>query len=841
MRINRLLKNGFETADAGQKQAKKQSLCRINAHAEPVFNAAAATQIVFQRTVKQCAVFLLMLILLLSGCAINNKTFLNRNKTFEEGQRLIETGELELGLMKLEQAAREEPNNKEIRAALARQRDTVLGQLLADANNSRLSGALDFAEEKYQRILDLFPRNERVLDGLEAIQQERYHIASIEYAEQLLLLNDLEGAESAVRAVLQENPMQPQARELIKELNKYIARVESMDLTLDTAFSKPLSMEFKDTELKSVFEILSRTAGINFVFDKDVRQEAKVSVFVRDNTVEDILKLLLMTNQLAYTRLNDNSLLIYQNTPAKQKEYQELMVRSFQVAHADVKQMVALVRGLVKAKDIYVNEQLNLFIMRDTLEAIRVVEKLVALNDLPEPEVMLEVVILTVNRGDSFKLGPGLPQSATFSFVPGMGVVPTATGTGSTTTTLPGAAAGAVKLSQINTEIDSTGFPNLRNFVVGNQVAIDFAHNLSNADILANPRIRVRNRETAKIHIGTRQPVFSASVAGGGISNVITTTPTYVEIGVKLDVEPIIGLNNDVAMKVQLEVSSINGYETANTGAAGSSSTRAPIIATTNAETLLTLKDGETQVLAGLIEDIDTRSVGGLAGLINIPGLDRLTSNQAVTRQKREVMLMITPRVVRNLPQQTGLESEFHYGTSNEPGKLPVRIRKTSAGSLVIAPVGPGGRGASNILSRGAQAFGGDRAEVPPNPFAQQIAVNNASEPTLIIQAPTSITFDREFSVRVRMVGARASVSGTAQVSYEKDMLELLDADNTGTHTIKMGKDEPSGMGAQLRFKVITPNAGETEISIQSAAGEDKDNGESVDIALPAPATVKIQ
>jgi general secretion pathway protein D len=837
MKVYRLLKNICETVNARQKQAERRRLYRIKEHSEPVFNPAATTQIVARQPVKRCAVLLLMLVLFLSGCAINNKTFLNRNESLEEGQRLIELGELELGLMRLEQAAREEPNNKEIRTVLARQRDFVLSQMLADANNARLSGEFEFADEKYQRILDLFPRNERAQAGLEALQQEQYHVASIEYAQQLLALGDLEAAENAVRAVLQENPMQQQARELIKELNKHIARAETMDLTLDTAFSKPLSMEFKDTELKSVFEIMSRTAGINFVFDKDVRQEVKVSVFVRDNTVEDILRLLMMTNQLAYTRLNDNSLLIYQNTPAKQKEYQELVVRSFPVAHADVKQMVAMVRGLVKAKDIYVNEQLNLFIMRDTLEAIRIVEKLVTLNDLPEPEVMLEVVILTVNRSNKFTLGPTLPQNATFSFVPGVGAVPSA-GTGTTTTT--GGATGSVKLSQIDQVIDERGFPNLRNFVVANQVAIDFAHNLSNADILANPRIRVKNREAAKIHIGTRQPVFSASVAGGGISNVVTSTPTFIEIGTKLDIEPIIGMNNDVTMKVQLEVSSINGFEVANTGAAGIS-TRAPIIATTSAETHLTLKDGETQILAGLIEDIDTRAVGGLAGLINIPGLDRLTSKQTVDRQKREVMLMITPRIIRNLSQLTNLESEFHYGTSNEAGKLPVRIRKTSASSLAIAPAGAGGRGGASLLSRGAQAFGGDRSEAPSNPFAQQIAANNTSEPTLTIQAPTNITFDREFSVRVRMVGAKASVAGTAQVSYDPGMIELLDADNSGTHTVKLGKDEPSGMAAQLRFKVITPNAGETEISVQSAAAEDKETSESVDVALPSPATIKIQ
>jgi len=779
--------------------------------------------------IKQCAVFLLILVLFLSGCAINNKTFLNQNEAFEEGKQLIEAGELELGLMKLEQAAREEPNNKEIRTVLMRQRDEVLAKMLFDADNTRAEGNLDLAEEKYYRIFDYFPRNNRVQAGLEAVNQERHHIATIEYAEQLLELNDLDGAEQAVRSVLQENPMQGHARQLIKEISRQIARAESIDLTLETAFKKPLSMEFKDTELKSVFEIISRTAGVNFVFDKDVRQEAKISVFVRDNTVEDILKLLLMTNQLAYTRLNDNSLLIYPNTPAKQKEYQELVVRSFPVAYTDVKQMVAMVRGLVKAKDIYVNEQLNLFIMRDTLEAIRVVEKLVSLNDLPEPEVMLDVAILTVDRNNTFLLGPKLPNQASFSFT---GAAPAAAGaaTGGATT------AATTALSSTFNQISQKGFPDLKSFAVSDKVAIDFMHTLALGDVLANPRIRVKNREAAKFHIGTRQPVFSASVAGGGISNVITSTPTFIDIGTKLDIEPIIGINNDVTMKVQLEVSNLNGFET------GPGSARAPVISTANAETLLTLKDGETQVLAGLIRDSETRSIGGLAGLLNIPGLDRLTSSQDIKRAKQEIVLLITPHIIRNITQQTNLEKEFHYGTSNEAGKLPVRIRKTSAGSLAIAPSGAGGRGgASGVLSRGAQGFAGDRPEIPSNPFAQQAAVNNAAEPTLTIQAPSNITFDREFSVRVRMVGAKASIAGSAQVSYETDMLELLDADNSGSHTISLGKDEPSGMSAQLRFKVVTPNAGETEINIQSATAEDKETGESVDISLPSPATIKIQ
>ncbi len=756
-------------------------------------------------SIKRSVVFILLLILI-SGCAINNKTFGTRNEAFLEAEKLLLNGELELGLQKLQQAAKEEPENKEIKTVLARQRETIPRQLILEADYTRLSGDLEVAEEMYNRILEYFPRQERALAGLEALELERYHVASIDYARELLARNDIEGAEEAVRAVLQENPEQSHARQLIKQISTLIARTETTGLTLETAFKKPFTMEFRDTDLKTVFELMAKTAGINFVFDRDVRQETKISLFVRDNSIEDILNLILMTNQLAYKVLNSNSLLIYPKTPAKQKEYQELVVRSFHIAHTEVTQMVAMVRGLVKARDIYVNEKLNLFIMRDTLEAIRVVERLVALNDLPEPEVMLEVMIMTVSRTNTFLLGPNLPTSAFFSGI--------ASG-----------AAGVVPLNQL-------GFDGLKSFGIENQVQIDFSQGFSSADVLSNPRIRVKNREAAKIHVGTREPIFSANVAAG-VSAVITSTPTYLDLGIKLDVEPIIGLNNDITMKVTLEVSQ-RGDDVR-----GPSGATAPRISTSNAETLLTLKDGETQVIGGLIENNENKTIGGLAGLLNIPGLNLLTSNQDIDRKKSELILLITPRIVRNITHPTNLDSEIHFGTDNNVGHVPAKISDTAAGSLAMASAGSGGRGGASALRRAANPASRSNGQATPNPFAQNIA----SEPTISLQAPANVGLDKEFSMRVRMVGARASVTSEVQLNYAADALELLGVEGSsgGSHTIKFGQNEPSGMSAQLRFKVISANPGPTEISIVSAEAEDPESGESIDVKIPEPSIVNIQ
>lgn len=750
-------------------------------------------------------IVLIILSISIAGCAINNRTFGTRNIAFDDGQKLIAQGQFESGLAKLEQARREEPENKEIHTVAVRLGEEVMAKLQLEAESLRLSGDLERAENALQRILNLYPFNERAKAGIAQIALERRHIAAVDTARALLARNDVLGAETMVRAILQENSEQSHARQLIAEINSRLSRPEVTDLALESAFKKSVSMEFKDADLRSVFEIMSRTAGINFVFDKDIRQDSKISIFVRDNTIEDILKLILTTNQLAYKVLNSNSLLIYPNTPAKLKDYQELVVRSFQIAHTDVKQMVAMVRGIVKAKDIYVNEQLNLFIMRDTLEAIRLTERLVSLNDYAEPEVMLEVTILDITRTNSFLLGPNFPQSLQFNY------------------------AGNAAPSATANLISQFGFAGLSSFGMTSQAKIDFLQNFSAGDILANPRIRVNNREKAKIHVGTKEPFFTANVATG-LSAVVTSTPTFIDLGVKLDVEPRIGTNNDITLKVTLEVSSLLSTISGPGGAT------APRVGTRNAETLLTVKDGETQIIAGLLDNRERRDMKGLAGLLNIPGLDRLTSNQDIQRVKNEVVLLITPRIIRNLPKPINLENEYHFGTASEAGKLPVVIQKTAAQSLAIAPTGTGSGAAAG---RGLNAFAAAREESDiPNPFANVAATT----PTLTMQAPTTVGLDKEFSVNVRLVGAKPMVNSELQLNYEASVLEALDGgDKSGTRTIKLGRDQTTGLATQVRFKVIAANPGITEISIQNVTAEDLETGESVDVALPATATVNIK
>jgi len=137
--------------------------------------------------------------------------------------------------------------------------------------------------------------------------------------------------------------------------------------------------------LRTVFDVIARASNLNFLFDKDVRADQRTTIVVRDAQVEDVIKLILATNQLEQKVLNETTALIYPNTPQKLREYQDLVVKSFYVANADVRQTANLIRTILKTRDIFIDEKLNLLVMKDTPNAIRLAEKLIAAQDIAEP------------------------------------------------------------------------------------------------------------------------------------------------------------------------------------------------------------------------------------------------------------------------------------------------------------------------------------------------------------------------------------------------------------------------------------------------------------------------
>jgi general secretion pathway protein D len=628
---------------------------------------------------------LVLPIILLAGCA---------NQSFRDGLAAIGAGRRDEGVARLEQAARERPRDAEIKAALITNKSVVINDHLAEADALRARGQFDAAEAAYRRVLTLDGRHTRALQGIEQLAIERRHASLLAQAEQMLTKNDLLGAERLVRTVRAQSPRHGEALRLQTAIDQRRAEEYGGGASDATraALSKPVALEFRDASLKSVFEVLSRSSGLNFVFDKDVRGDLKVTIFVRNSPLEDILRLILGTNQLEKRQLNDNSFLIYPNTAAKAREYQELVVRNFYLANTDVKQAQTLVKTVAKSKDVFADEKLNLLIVKDTPEAIRLIERLIDSLDLAEPEVMLEVEVLEVSRSRLNEFGVDWPDSIGYGLLQDSLSTTTATAAGYTTTVTPGGAL-------------ASGYINLRNragltsFVANPGLTLNLKGQNADTNVLANPRIRVKNREKAKVHIGDKLPVFTTTAtANVGVS----ASVNYLDVGLKLEVEPNVTLDDEVSIKVGLEVSSIVKEIT------GPSNSLAYQVGTRSASTSLRLKNGETQVLAGLISDEERKATSHLPGLGEIPVLGRAFGSHKDTSTKTEIILLITPRIVRNIHRPDYAQPTIDSGTEAAVGAAPLTVR--SQGGRALSMSGQGGVGTSPATT---QANAGEN-EAPP-------------------------------------------------------------------------------------------------------------------------------
>lgn len=565
-------------------------------------------------------------IVFLCGCAAQ--------QAFRDGQRLLDSGKAEEGLAQLDKAYRLDPDNSEYRSQYFAQRERMVFQWLSKAEAAKSQGLWDDGEEYFHRILRIDPDNLRAKTGLNMLKTEKAQSLKLNEAKILLDKGDLTGAARTVRQILIGSPSHPAALAMQKVIEAKSSQANQTGQVFRSKLDRPITIEFKDAPIQAVFESISRTAGVNFIFDKEVRPDLRANLFVRDARIEDVIRFVLVTNQLEQRVLSKNTLFIYPATPQKQKDFQELQVRNFYLTNADAKQTANVIKGMVKTNDILVDEKLNLIVMRDTPEAIQVAERLIAAQDIAEPEVMLDVEVLEVGTSLLRDLGIRYPEQISYSVVGAAGTPGTVT-----LPELINRNAGLVRVSFTNPAL----VLNLRNQV-------------GDTNLLANPKIRVRNREKAKIHIGDKVPIITNTTTSTGL---VSESVNYLDIGLKLDVEPNIYLDNEVGIKVGLEVSNIvREIRSAN-------GTLTYQVGTRNAATSLRLKDGETQILAGLINKEDRKTSNQVPGLGQLPIVGRLFSSDSDTISKTEVVLLITPHVVRNIIRPESPVEEFSSGTES--------------------------------------------------------------------------------------------------------------------------------------------------------------------------------
>ncbi|MCW7537684.1 general secretion pathway protein GspD [Aquabacterium sp. A7-Y] len=628
---------------------------------------------------------LTVLMAVLAGCA--------GHAEFRSGRADIAAGQDVEGVAKLRQATQVDPANVEFRRTYFEQRDRALDDALRRLEAHLEAGRFVEARSELVAATRLAGNDPRVIQGEERIAGAERHASMLDRADALGRQGRVDEALALVRQVLSEQPQHRRARQVQRQWLRAVADLPGQGglslPQLGPAYRKPVTLSFVNASMLQVFESLKLASGLNFMFDRDVPTDRRVTLSVNGKSVEDVLRLLLATQRLERRVLDADTLLIYPNNPEKTREYQELVTRSFYLSNTDVNKAAGLVRGIAKARDVFVDETLNLMVVRDSAEVVRLVEKLLANHDLAEPEVMLELEVLEVATNRLTELGIRWPDAVLASIVgtsgkPGSLSLPEARDLNS----------GMVQL-QFNDPL----------------VAAKLRSQRGDSTLLANPRIRVRNRQAAKVLIGERVPVFTTTSAMnvGTLENV-----SYLDVGLKLDIEPTVSLEDEVAMKVALEVSNVLETITRSSG------TQAYRLGTRNASTQLRVRDGETQVLAGLIQRDERRSNTGVPGLNGIPLLDRLFGQGLKDDNRTEIVLLITPRVVRNIQVPGPGQIEFLSGTEAANGAASIQLRAAEpvgtrgAPGRGRGPQGAAGNGAVELPYSGRAGQGVPSQPAPP-------------------------------------------------------------------------------------------------------------------------------
>lgn len=584
-----------------------------------------------------------------AGCA--------QHAIHRESQAFAAKGDHEAAVRHLEAGLRDHPESIALRSGLLQARTDAMSRLLSQAAAQRALGHADQAEALLARARDLDPGNARIQGLLAELATARRQDATL--AELEATGDRLPPAllQSRLELALREDPRHAGLQALQRRLDRARRDAAPQGFELALAQSQPITLDFRDASLRMVLDVVSRHSGINFIIDRDVRPETRITVFLRQAAVEDALELIIGTGQLARKVVDAQTLVVYPDTAEKRRQYQDQVVRVFHLVSAEAKGAAAFLRAMLGLREPFVDERSNMLALRDAPENIRLAERLIALYDTIEPEVMLDVEVLEVSSTRLTELGVKFPD--TFSLT----AMPPAGGSGLT----------LGNLQDIGRDRIAVG-------VAG--VLLKLRREVGDFTTLANPSIRVRNRQSAKILVGDKIPVVTTTTGTGGF---VSDSVNYLDVGLKLEVEPTVFADDDVSIKLALEVSSLG--PSVRTG----SGTQAYQIGTRSTSTLLRLREGETQLLAGLISREERTSASRVPGVGDLPVLGRLFSSQQDNANRTELVLAITPRILRQPRRPEASEAELWVGTESHP-----RLRKPP---LPRAPAARGGRDVSPGLA----------------------------------------------------------------------------------------------------------------------------------------------
>lgn len=740
----------------------------------------------------------LLVLLVLAGCA---------SPELRQGDRYAEEGQWDNAVASYREAQRKEPFDDRIQHRLDRAKTYAAEDHYAAGRRALEDNHLPEAIREFKLALGLDPTKPEHHASMNDVLRLKEGREQLHAGQKLQNLGRAEDAMAAFERAVELDPTLTTALDGITEITKQQRATKMIGGSTD-----PITLRFQNAKLKEVFEILARTAGVNVIFDKEVRDDP-VTIFIKDLPFDEAMHLILNTNGMIAQKVAPDTILVMPNNKQKQAQYQDLLMRTFYLTNARAKDAVNLVRTMLESKKIYVDEKVNAILVRDEPAKLQLAERLLFAIDRREPEVELDVEVLEVNRTKSLKYGLNFAKQA------GAGIIPSG-GTGGIST-----APSTFSYQQLT----SIG-PQSYLFTFPASLLADFFKQESDAKTLASPKLRVLNNKSASINVGDKQPILLSTtnvLPGQAATGAIPTTSTvtsieFKDVGVKLTVEPSINAMDEVAMKLKIEVTRLGDQVILQ----ASPEIKQFKFGTRSAETFLMLKDDETVVLAGLIQDEDRKTRSSVPLLGDIPLLGHLFTATTVDRVETEVVLTITPRVVRSLTTPPLANQAFWSGTDTNyattqlfpPHAMPVSQSNQAAGSPMTSKTAPpaGHAGAPAPIAAAGQSVASDLL---------------ARAPSLVTLRPSDLSaaVGQEFRIDVSTAKLDAFTESQVTISYDPKLVEFRRVGPgaaaisaramEGQVTLTMRRQGSGGAGdsvlAMLFFQAKTK--GDTALTMESA------------------------
>ena len=536
----------------------------------------------------------------------------------------------------------------------------------------------------YQKALKADPYNANYKIKLNQIRFEAGQ-AHVKQGVELRKKGDLQGAAGEFQRAQAIDPSSPVAEQ---ELRKTVELIAEKNHEADAAAEAPtdgnqqplatLPPEIKplsrapinlkmSNDSKIVFDTVGKLAGLTVIYDPDFPAR-RITVELTNVTLEQALDIVSLQSKSFWRPVTENIIFVIPDQPQKRRDYEEQVIRTFYLSNTvqpqDLTEIVTGLRQLLDLKRIQQLNSQNAIIVRDTPDKLLLASKMINDIDKAKPEVVVQVEVLQARTDRLRDLGVLPGQQASVAFTPNG----TTTTTGSTTT--PSSSLPLDQLKHLSTKDYSITLPG----ATANAVLTD-----TYTKIIQNPEIRSVDGQPAKLRVGDRVPVatgsFQAGVGvgstgGAGFVNPLVNTQfTYLDVGVNVDITPRVHPNHEVSLKIKVEVSSVTGTSTIG-------GIQQPIISQRTLDHEIRLKEGEVNVLGGLFERTDTKTLNGWPGLAKIPFLRYLFSEDKTDHQENEVLIVLIPRIVR-MPEWTraNLRSMYSGSETNVQVKRESDIR----------------------------------------------------------------------------------------------------------------------------------------------------------------------